>query len=825
MALHLEVRQHLHTCEFQLTWGEGQQLPPATVPYPTALIDTYQRWQRHYLNFYRSFRGRVVGAGGFSDVEDRRSQLVKAEAELLTEFHEWLRSKPLDDIRRQIAQLARERSEQAIAQRQLDSYLTIFLICGSLDLERLPWGAWEIGNELGSSTTIRVARSPDKIRATPIRSCRRGRNRVLVILGDDTGLDFKQDRQAVQGLSGVADIHFMGWQPGQDPTSLLTQITQAITDPQGWDLLLFAGHSNESATSGGELSIAPNLTVAIHELVPYLQIAREHGLQFALFNSCSGTSIARALIDLGFNQVAVMREPVHNQVAQEFLVQFLRSMAQYKDVHEALLTASKFLRLEKNLTYPSSALVPSLYCRPGQQLFQFRKFGWAEWLRLLMPTPKQAVALAAVTVLSLLTPVQGTLLEQRQWTQSVYRRLTGQMAESTVQPIALVEIDVESIQRAAIANPNPMDRSYLAKLIEQLAELEAPVIGVDYLFDRPAAQPVDDLRLGQALETAAAQGVWLVLPSIQSANGEWSQVLPATDFSTDLSHWSLVGDIDLWGHERGQHLLPTYLRLPLPGSVERHTPLPFSYLLALAAQSRQETATNSPRPNVPGQTPLVNQIAEQLAIAGKHHSTSISPRSRLQTITLFSFWLRQLWLHPVIDYSLPPNQVYQSIPAWQLLEEADAEFNFQNTVVILAAGGYNEAGILPGEDTMALPAALRHWRFWEKATPASLEFMTGGEAHAYMLHNFLARRLVVPIPDLWMVGVAVLVGTSTGLVLQKLAIRRRHGYLLLLGTTVIYGVISLQLYIAAAVLLPWFLPSLTFWICAVPKLKESKLTK
>jgi len=156
---------------------------------------------------------------------------------------------------------------------------------------------------------------------------------------------------------------------------LLNQITTAITDKRGWDLLLFAGHSNETRITGGELAIAPNVSITLSELAPYLKIAKQRGLQFALFNSCSGLDIAKFLVDLGFNQVAVMREPIHNKVAQEFLVQFLRSMAQYRDAHDALLIASQFLKLEKNLTYPSSALIPSLFCRPGQEVFRSKNSG------------------------------------------------------------------------------------------------------------------------------------------------------------------------------------------------------------------------------------------------------------------------------------------------------------------------------------------------------------------------------------------------------------------------------------------------------------------
>ncbi|MFH7029339.1 MAG: DUF928 domain-containing protein [Heteroscytonema crispum UTEX LB 1556] len=56
----------------------------------------------------------------------------------------------------------------------------------------------------------------------------------------------------------------------------------------------------------------------MQEIEGSLKIARKRGLQFAIFNSCNGINIAEFLINLGLSQVAVMREPIHDQVAQIF---------------------------------------------------------------------------------------------------------------------------------------------------------------------------------------------------------------------------------------------------------------------------------------------------------------------------------------------------------------------------------------------------------------------------------------------------------------------------------------------------------------------------
>ncbi|NEP76670.1 MAG: hypothetical protein F6K29_35060, partial [Okeania sp. SIO2G5] len=127
--------------------------------------------------------------------------------------------------------------------------------------------------------------SPLNIPVTPTApAAQRGKTRVLAILGGDTGLDFSGDRSALKSLDHLLDITFIGWTPGQDAAALRTAICQTIADPQGWDVLFFAGHSNEADVVSGHISVAPHTALSIYELQPYLQVAQENGLQFALFN-------------------------------------------------------------------------------------------------------------------------------------------------------------------------------------------------------------------------------------------------------------------------------------------------------------------------------------------------------------------------------------------------------------------------------------------------------------------------------------------------------------------------------------------------------------
>ncbi|MBD3883968.1 CHAT domain-containing protein [Phormidium tenue FACHB-886] len=442
MRFRLKVQRIEQSCLFELTWGQAQQLI-ATLNYSLLLAERYQDWHRIYLSFYKTAEPPLLSTASPTDVPLRgwtvaggqlaptainwHSKLVEAEIKLLDEFHRWLRSAELFEIRATLA-----RASQEVVSNRLHQTLDLFLTCSPIELARLPWEAWKIGADLATTGTIRIVRTPATIRSTVEPTLRRprGRSRILAILGDETGLNFQTDREAVRSLAHLAEVKFVSWQPGQTVTEAKVQIRDAIVAEPGWDMLFFAGHSNETDIAGGELTIAPNVAITIRDIAPQLTVAKERGLQVAIFNSCSGLSIAESLIDLGFGQVVIMREPIHNDVAQEFLVQFLRGLADRQDMYESLLSACQFLRSEKNLIYPSAYLVPSLFCHPNGSRFRLASSQLQQWVRRLqsvLPTHLEAIAVAVGLALSL-SSAQAVGLNTQIWAQAIYCDLPHQVS-------------------------------------------------------------------------------------------------------------------------------------------------------------------------------------------------------------------------------------------------------------------------------------------------------------------------------------------------------------------------------------------------------------
>ena len=811
----LKVQQIENRCFFELSWGKGQRLT-AQINYPQSLNKHYQNWQTAYLNFYQSeqMRGRVGGGGIASLKLDCHAELVKAETKFMYEFHRWLRSAELYDIRSSIAQASVELvknnstnvSGTADSPNQLDNKaLQVFVTCDPIELNRYPWEAWEIGTEFAAIGDIQIIRAPSNIANETGNNHpqKRRLTRILAVLGDDTGLNFQTDKDAVNSLLKIADVEFIGWQPQQTPSEVIGQIKDAIASEKGWDILFFAGHSNETELTGGELGIAPGVSISIKEIEPQLKIAKQRGLNVAIFNSCNGLNIAESLIDLGFGQVVVMREPIHNRVAQEFLVNFLQGLGKHLNIYDSMMEARQNLRMEKSHTYPGAYLVPSLFCHPGAELYKIRRFGWKDRFRQSLPNRIESIVLAASVILAVIPPVNMAMLNMRMLTTAAYRDATTQIPNKEAPPVALVEIDTESVSRSQMSDSqlHPFNRSYIAKLVDATRKLNASVVGIDFVFDTPQKNvPNGDKDLGTAVRKAVDKNMWLVFGAVLQPHRE-----VGTNEISGITDW----DWTLQGYLNGY---PELVELP-DSERDCTNACPISYLMSLVKIAQQEIPQSLPIPTTKRTKNLRKELFEVVEKKKNQKTQTSSRLSKLiQPNTLFG-------IQPLVDYSLPPQQIYRKIPAWKLIENPDInEFPlFSEKVVLIAVGSDERLGIAPGKpDRMSMPPAMIYWK-------PDKDYMTGAEALSYMTHHFLTNRMVIPIPTIWMIGLAAILGKIIVSFIKpksSLSPKLQMQFMVSsIGGVVLYGIATLQLYISAAVLLPWLLPSAVFLGYIIPAIR------
>ncbi|HEY9747845.1 MAG TPA: CHAT domain-containing protein, partial [Allocoleopsis sp.] len=187
----------------------------------------------------------------------------------------------------------------------------------------------------------------------------RDKIRILAVLGNQTGIDTEADRQLLTQLAPTAEVIFL-----VEPHR--RELNQQLWDAHGWDILFFAGHSASQADRAtGQIAINPQQRLGLSDLKHALQQAIAKGLQLAIFNSCDGLGLAHDLQALHIPQMIVMREPVPDLVAQEFLKAFLTSFTQGVPLYLAVRQAREQLQgLEDE--FPCASWLPVICQNPAE---------------------------------------------------------------------------------------------------------------------------------------------------------------------------------------------------------------------------------------------------------------------------------------------------------------------------------------------------------------------------------------------------------------------------------------------------------------------------
>ncbi|NJM20833.1 MAG: CHAT domain-containing protein [Richelia sp. SM1_7_0] len=180
-------------------------------------------------------------------------------------------------------------------------------------LRKLPWHEWDFFNQYKKAE---IALSAKKFSLKKRSFTAAEKVRILAIIGDSTNINSEADLNTLRNNSEV-ELEIIS-QPSRK------EICDKLRDKQGWDILFYAGHSKSNAEKGW-ISINEKIKLEISELNSALEAAIENGLQLAIFNSCQGLGLVPQLEELGIPQIIVMREQVQNQVAQEFLAEFITS--------------------------------------------------------------------------------------------------------------------------------------------------------------------------------------------------------------------------------------------------------------------------------------------------------------------------------------------------------------------------------------------------------------------------------------------------------------------------------------------------------------------
>ncbi|WP_414585008.1 CHAT domain-containing protein [Scytonema sp. PCC 10023] len=221
-------------------------------------------------------------------------------------------------------------------------------------LRRIPWHLWSLFENYPMAEVALSALEYQKVYKST-RKNQTSKIRILAVFGDSQGIDISQDMAFLEKLSTCAEIKFL-----VEPklNNFHDQLLQ-----EDWDILFFAGHS--CSKEKGYLQLNQQDTISLDQLKYALKNAINRGLRLAIFNSCDGLGLAQQLQDLQIPQVIVMREPVPDVVAQEFLKSFLAEFSRGQSSYTAMRSARKRLQQLEG-EYPCATWLPVICTNPAE---------------------------------------------------------------------------------------------------------------------------------------------------------------------------------------------------------------------------------------------------------------------------------------------------------------------------------------------------------------------------------------------------------------------------------------------------------------------------
>ena len=509
----LELAGDLPTLGFRATLEmhlEGSLHPIKIKGYlpanPTLATHLQHHWEENYGSLVSPMRIKPQKIIYKGSLNKQIAECKESALELRERLRAWLDSEAFRGIDRRLREEFNREEAIRFLIRTEDKHL-----------HKLPWQEWDFFERYPKAEIALSAVEFEPPKKSQVVT-HKEKVRILAILGNSDGIDIDVDRRKLEALPD-AEVEFL-----VEPER--RQLNDKLWE-QPWDILFFAGHSKTFGQTG-RIYINQTDSLSLNELKYGLKKAIAQGLQLAIFNSCDGLGLAHELEQLHIPQMIVMREPVPDKVAQEFLNYFLRAFANGDSLYLAERQARERLQgLEQE--FPCASWLPvicqnSVEVPPDWLMLRGQvdaelthhsenppnppilgrtkaKFlsslthcggGWERQEVKAMPTgntqplsPKRCsfrtVLGASVVVTSLVMGVRALGLLQAWELQAFDQLMRLRPAEKQDPRLLVVEATEEDINRYGF----PLPDATLAQVVEKLETHQPRVIGLDIFRDRP----------------------------------------------------------------------------------------------------------------------------------------------------------------------------------------------------------------------------------------------------------------------------------------------------------------------------------------------------
>ncbi|OUL34018.1 CHASE2 domain-containing protein [Nostoc sp. 106C] len=454
-------------------WDSQRQYPmkfTGSLPAAPELSELYHRWQLLYAALHQRLGWRVRIKIHSQDVTNISvSEFGEVCQQLQHYINKWLNSEAFQNIVQQLRTLLNK-----------DDAIRVIFETNIPLLQRLPWHLWNFFDDYRQAEVALSSHEYEPPRNQPRKPT--GKVKILAILGDSQGIDIEKDRTLLQGLKS-AETEFL-----VEPTR--REVDRYLWN-HDWDILFFAGHSSSHADEDtGKIYLNQTESLTIPQLKNALQNAIARGLKLAIFNSCDGIGLARDLADLNIPQIIVMREPVPDLVAQEFLKNFLVAFAGGKFFYTAVREARERLQGWEN-DFPCASWLPVI-CQNPTTL----PTTWAELrgdshasvhsiysVRKSIATVLLSSTIVAASIIGVRF-LGGFQTQELQAFDSIMRLRPQEEQDPRLLVVEVSEQDIQNLSELTRGPKSISDRK-LAQLLEKLQKYQPRVIGIDIYRDIP----------------------------------------------------------------------------------------------------------------------------------------------------------------------------------------------------------------------------------------------------------------------------------------------------------------------------------------------------
>jgi CHASE2 domain-containing sensor protein len=450
-------------------------------------------WQQLYarLNQNQRIKAKRVVVRSYS--RNFRARFDAKTWQLQTLLQNWLTAPGFNELDKKLRQKLNERD-----------LIRVLLCSNHSSIAHLPWSAWDL---VENYPYLEIACSNCEFDLIdPPKTSHNSKVRILAILGSDSGLNLYPDSRSLNSLPD-AEVTLLVRPQREELFELLWQET--------WEIVFFAGHSRTFARKG-TIDLNADDSLGIDELKYGFRKAIANGLQLAIFNSCDGLGLAEELSRLSLPQAIVMREPIPDIIAQEFLQHFLAAYAGGNSLYLATRNARERLQGWEQ-KYPCASWLPIIYQNQGfipPQWWELRSEVLSlvekespypltrnfesitpvsfprkietRWQYLQLNSHKVAICAVFSAFLVSLLQIWGWM--QPQELGAFDRLMNWRFDRSTTERIVLVTVeddDIQYQQRQGMSMRGSLSDDALGQLLTKLQPYQPKVIASDIIHDFP----------------------------------------------------------------------------------------------------------------------------------------------------------------------------------------------------------------------------------------------------------------------------------------------------------------------------------------------------